>query len=420
MLVALLGAAALTTSAAAIKLPPPGSGANDPAFGSTPVSNLKVGAPPAGTSGVAGSASGTNNVGAHGTTVHVGRQTGTTCTAGICTTFNNGLITKVCRTGGGKKSCTFYRASGAPYKTCVTKHGRTSCRTLRLRVASAAERDINARLNTATAFSAGLTAQGFLGQQQLPEVGTLISDYGPAANGGEHVGYCTATVIGLDLVLTASHCAVDTENGRKLQTFYFLPDSYYDANATDLAGNASPYGIWTATHYWVPPAFSAAGQIGTESGWDWGNDHTIIQFAPLNGHYLSQIVGTASATWNINYTGAAREYVVGYPKAGLWQRPDFFYGDSQYYCDTQYGGYYAAGSGYQIWAPCSMTAGSSGGPWFVLLSDGSWTIGGVTSFGIYWDGSRWQGCGQRGYCDYETAVYFGANFQALWHSVTGR
>jgi hypothetical protein len=108
-------------------------------------------------------------------------------------------------------------------------------------------------------------------------------------------------------------------------------------------------------------------------------------------------------------------YLVGYPSAGYWDTANGGLARGQWACSTTYDGeYMAAGSGYYLWDRCSMNQGASGGPQFVKLSDGSWTIGGVTN--VCYGGNFVDGHGCQPYGDWIGGVYFNENFLAFWQS----
>jgi hypothetical protein len=93
----------------------------------------------------------------------------------------------------------------------------------------------------------------------------------------------------------------------------------------------------------------------------------------------------------------AHYYDVGYSASGVFELPSNGYGNTQYFCDISFNGERfsdpvltsgvdnLASDDVKVTAGtvngCQHTGGSSGGPVFLLMSDGSWVINGVNSSG---------------------------------------
>ena len=244
--------------------------------------------------------------------------------------------------------------------------------------------------------------QGFP-NRLIPAVGLLVIRY---PNG---VGTCTATVITRTLVLTAAHCVYNRKAGGEAQSFAFAPGLTWDN--LDAKTYRTPYGIWAAgsQNWWAPRGYL--------DRLDPGLDFALVEFGPQPG-WLSSTTGSFTASWNLRYT-RVRQYIVGYPSDGFWSTRAGAWGFGQYACDSTYdGNWERLGSGYLLWTACTMNRGSSGGPWFIQLSNGTWTIGAVTSqcSGPVISADK--------YCvpwsNYSRGSYLNDNFRAFWRSVQPR
>lgn len=151
---------------------------------------------------------------------------------------------------------------------------------------------------------------------------------------------------------------------------------------------------------------------------DWG----IVEFGPnALGQYPGDFTGTWGITANIVYNSQTPAPVIsiGYPATGWFLTGTGSYnGRQQYTCHSSVDprdSWTRTGSGYEGWFPCYMNGGASGGPVFVQLANGTWTIGGVNNrcYG--------PGMGTPKYCDplsdWLRYSYFGQNFLDFWASV---
>jgi hypothetical protein len=144
----------------------------------------------------------------------------------------------------------------------------------------------------------------------------------------------------------------------------------WDDSADPTSINA-PFGVWEASNWWTPDAYRLDGDLSF--------DYALVEFAPRGGRYLGDLTGSWGITYGLRWVQDATLYLMGYPASGIWSTAQGYHGRGQYACSTEYDSYKPIGSGYELWAPCTMNGGASGGPWFVKLSDGSWTLGGVNS-----------------------------------------
>ncbi|MGZ4604245.1 MAG: trypsin-like serine peptidase [Kineosporiaceae bacterium] len=159
-------------------------------------------------------------------------------------------------------------------------------------------------------------------------------------------------------VLTAGHCVIDPESGTTAVNWVFVP-GYGDGRA--------PYGIFPATH------------LATTAGWRTGEDFDVdVAFANVGpngaGRRLVDVVGAQSIAF-----GAARGqtmFAFGYPAVAPWTGERLIHCSGVVVQDTS-----PAPSTDQGMS-CTMTPGSSGGPWFSRFDPrtGRGTLTSLTSF----------------------------------------
>jgi V8-like Glu-specific endopeptidase len=262
----------------------------------------------------------------------------------VCSTYKRGRLIRKCTTRKRIKRCTYYLA-GKATKRCTTKRGKRKCKRLRRK---------------AKARAATLNWQTWPGNV-IPQVGFLLFKDG---------GSCSGTVIAPTLVLTAGHCVWGA--GGYTAGAYFVPGMTWD-NPGDPYSTKKPYGVWEtySNHIWTPQDFANG---------DFSQDWAIVEIGPQNGQLLGNVTGWWDVTWGLTWNEGAHVQAAGYPSDGYWATADGLHGRGQWVCDSSWDdGYWTIGTGYELWLDCSMNRGSSGGPWFVQLSDGSWTISGVNS-----------------------------------------
>jgi hypothetical protein len=167
-------------------------------------------------------------------------------------------------------------------------------------------------------------------------------------------------------VATAGHC-VNEGPGAFATRWVFVP-AYQNGTA--------PYGQWTATALTAPTRWTSGGDISYDTG--------FARVAPVNGTYLSNIVGASGVSFN--QARGLTYKAFGYPAAAP------FTGATLQSCSgTAQPDPYGQSQSQGI--PCDMTGGSSGGPWFIGSSSGGsqnsvnsfgYTSVPNTMFGPYW------------------------------------
>jgi hypothetical protein len=275
-----------------------------------------------------------------------------------------------CATVGSSRTCTSFRAS-KPDKICV-KTGK------------AGERCKSARLAQPRALPRVVSNQGFL-SRNIPQVGKLW------LNGLPH---CSATLVQRGVIITAAHCMYD--NGltggstgylREHGTLEFTPNSSWNGATAFGFGSGeaavatlyAPNKVWRVVNSWVPQC------------WADNNGQCDVALAELepagNGSYIGDSLGWWRVVTHVSVPFGARFFVVGYPASGAFADARLGYGNLQYFCDTRWQGEYwnhpslTSGANNISSEGCGMTGGASGGPDFILLSNGTWAVNGVNSAG---------------------------------------
>jgi hypothetical protein len=358
----------------------------------------------------------------------VGLKDGRTCirraSRVICSTYQNGKLVKRCVRQGRLRTCTYFRLNGKPKRRCVDRSGRLlrcvffnragkptrRCTYHPLRCTSVRGRpvaSVGERKELHPTDFARLSWQGFPSTVSVP-VGK-IQMTSPSGRSGS----CSGTVVSRSLVLTAGHCLYSHKAGDTgyMSAVYFAPGSTWD-NYADPSSITTPWGVWKAApgyggNYWVPNEY-----IQGDPAFDYG----LIEFAPAP-NYIGDVTGSWNITTGIQWGYGARAYLMGYPASGHWATANGGYGRGQYACDSLYDAQYSAiGNGYELWFTCTMNGGASGGPVFVLLDNGTWTIGGVND--RCWGPNMND---PKNYCtpysDYLRSSYFDSRFLTFWQTV---
>jgi hypothetical protein len=137
---------------------------------------------------------------------------------------------------------------------------------------------------------------------------------------------------------------------------------------------SEPLGRWSARAGSVPAEWIEAAKEGHV---DYAHDYGfIVLSANSSGQHVGDVTGTATILAN---TVSSRLWSIGYPAGGWFGQWGTTKGQGAYphYCYSPYGtasGPYAdprGAAGYEIGIGCTLTGGSSGGPWFAY-ANGSW------------------------------------------------
>jgi V8-like Glu-specific endopeptidase len=191
------------------------------------------------------------------------------------------------------------------------------------------------------------------------------------AMGGSYY-VCSGDVIqdgtsGRSVVLTAGHCVYDETNHAFATNWTFVPE--YDSAPASLTTSLSfcaqtTLGCWTASALVVHSGFTTAGSFNTQATLhDWG-------FAVLGpgGKDSNTLVDDVTAAQDVTFTGTqtvgTTVSAFGYPAAGRFKGTDLVYCRGPLTTDPN--------NGDRTWGVrCTMTGGSSGGPWFGTFNDNS-------------------------------------------------
>lgn len=203
-------------------------------------------------------------------------------------------------------------------------------------------------------------AEGFLKPSEYdPAVGRLYSLLPP---NGNYVAECTATVVAVNVVITAAHCVYDLQSGQPALGYVFVPG---------MDGSSQPFGAWTGTasEYWSQFAKAPAASLD-------------YAFVTLDPNRTGQNVGDVTGDYNIvEYARPHRVIAEGYPASGPFSHSCTLTSCFATYCLSPLGGIFRGAFGYVLGIGCVTAHGSSGGPWFVRFH-GQWAIGSLTSIGF--------------------------------------
>lgn len=250
-----------------------------------------------------------------------------------------------------------------------------------------AAEDTSTTATSSSSTSAAATSQngawpGAYYSNPNAQVGKLFFDINPGS--GTDWRHCSATAVNSEnksLVLTAGHCVYSPDpdgngsisgNGYWHQSFMFCPG--YESGCR--------LGVWnyrTASTTW-----SWYGGFGSAKRYDFRDDVAVLLVSPNSRGNVVNVVGGQGITFNAP-TGLYR-YAFGYPVSD-WRWPEYSYsGEDLIYCPG-----YDSNDGNipgTMWMNCTMTGGSSGGPWLSYVGS-NWLgyVNSVNSHKPY--GGRW-------------------------------
>lgn len=324
--------------------------------------------------------------------------------------LNRSLVFRCRRSGARQFTCSArFRGQTRVLRRCVARTRR--------RAMSSCRRQLNGTTGSVRARAAALTWQGWPSKPDSA-VGKIIADI-PSRPGW--TSQCSGTVISRTLVLTAGHCVVAADGPVGTVRFYPGAGPTQDALGDPNALN-QPYGEWVSS---AQTAWVARGWTGGRDA-DPSADWALIEFGPgADGRFIGDVTGSWGVTTGIHYNAGANIIAEGYPSHGFWELRKNYNGRGQYACNMvwnndRYDGWAYLDKQRGTWElklQCSMNQGASGGPVFVQLNNGKWTIGGVNNRCSGFETAT-------DYCNpYSITLrtsYMDAKFTALWNFVQGQ
>jgi len=175
--------------------------------------------------------------------------------------------------------------------------------------------------------------------------------------GNNYYGMCSASVVASnnkDLLVTAGHCAFDSNQGGFLvnHQWVFVPGYQHGQR---------PYGSF--------PVRSMTSFTGWTNSNDFNYDVAFVLMAQVNGRHVQDAVGGQGI--GFNFGRGELIFAFGYPL-------NLEGGEVMQYCRAHAGRHPEDGAYRGQRLPCDMTGGSSGGPWLQLYDTNS-GVGYVTS-----------------------------------------
>lgn len=228
----------------------------------------------------------------------------------------------------------------APGKPVV--HGPTSAS-----AAAGSAATAPARTSTGSAWSGGGMVVKTTGRVFFTITG------GPSAGRNASCSGSAVTSANKSVVITAGHCV--RTGGSFHSNWVFVPG--YDQGKR-------PHGTWVATNLLTTPQWN--------SGEDLNYDVAAAVVAPLDGRRLVEAVGGQGIAFN--QPRGRQMYSFGYPAGSP------FDGSRLIYCNGQAFDDYLMSK--DLGLNCTMTGGSSGGPWFLNFNaaTGAGVLNSVNSF----------------------------------------
>ena len=199
---------------------------------------------------------------------------------------------------------------------------------------------------------------------------------------GKNYYVCSASVItenapSRSIVLTAAHCAFDEVNKAFAINWLFIP-KYYE-KPIGLNPDASfckdtSFGCWTASALVVSNEYANAGAFNDTAV---KHDYAFGAMGPggkSGTDDLSQIVGSHAISIT-SQSDDIETWIFGYPAANRYK------GNKLMFCNGPLG--FDSRMMYETYSlPCSLSAGSSGGPWFSPFASTGTSKGSGTQFSV--------------------------------------
>ena len=187
---------------------------------------------------------------------------------------------------------------------------------------------------------------------------------------------CSGSVVteadtGRSIVLTAGHCVFDQATRAFVTNFMFYPE--YDTNPTSTCANTK-WGCWTAIALVAHNGWTSQTTLNSSSlQYDWG--FAVVTNGGLSGTaQLDSTVGSFPLDVT-GFTNGAQGFSFGYPAAAPYAGADLTYCSQALGQDSNMGNVtWAMGS-------CTMTGGSSGGPWMSNFATDRGGLSSVNSYG---------------------------------------
>jgi hypothetical protein len=135
-----------------------------------------------------------------------------------------------------------------------------------------------------------------------------------------------------------------------------------------------PHGTWGFHSVRVHPRYITG---------DEAFDFALIELAPdASGRLAGDVAGAYKVVYGLGWQQGLNLRAVGYPAGGWFGTdPTATFGNGQYACDSVYGGdLVPLDGGRDPMIGCTMTGGSSGGPW-LRRAKGGWEVIGLNSRG---------------------------------------
>jgi hypothetical protein len=179
----------------------------------------------------------------------------------------------------------------------------------------------------------------------------------------------TDTRLDYSLVLTAGHCAYDQTARLFATNWLFVPA--YDLTPNPSSCSVTVYGCWTASALVVHSGFAGAGGFTSAATTrDWA--FAVIGSGGKSNSQLDVTVGSFPLTTTSLSTGWTA-VAFGYPAAAPYNGQDLIY------CAGAAG--QDSSNANLTWSlPCTMTGGSSGGPWMSGFSVDRGALSSVNSY----------------------------------------